>query len=259
MLRMEEYYKVLHFLEFDGVDRIYPCEKYFLDDKGNNVPYTGELLWETNRETFSGIDYVTVLLESDKSFSTSDLRFELSEYLQGYSPVLVLNVEDPVTIPENTPTKVVFKLKKSQQMVDSSRNLTGIRSCHLVAPEENNYIIHEIAFRNDNTMYTLEQLDRFIENGRYYIASRLHITEAELPFELKDHVYTAAAGYAWLSVWEFEARIMNDEQKNAKSYGKFLFAEVDQGIADYKEMKGIADDDELFVMDDLVTYTWSKW
>ena len=108
-------------------------------------------------------------------------------------------------------------------------------------------------------MYTLEQLDRFIENGRYYIASRLHITEAELPFELKDHVYTAAAGYAWLSVWEFEARIMNDEQKNAKSYGKWLFAEVDQAIADYKEMKGIADDDELFVMDDLVTYTWSKW
>lgn len=73
------------------------------------------MLWETNRETFSGIDYVTVLLESDKSFSTSTLRFELSEYLQGYSPVLVLNVEDPVTIPENTPTKVVFKLKKSQQ------------------------------------------------------------------------------------------------------------------------------------------------
>ena len=52
---------------------------------------------------------------------------------------------------------------------------------------------------------------------------------------------------------------MNDEQKNAKSYGKWLFAEVDQAIADYKEMKGIADDDELFVMDELVTYTESKW
>lgn len=259
MLRMEEYYKVLHFLEFDGVDRIYPCESYFLNDEGKPISYTGDLLWKTNRETFSGIDYVTVLLESNNSFSTSDLRFELSEYLQGYSPVLVLDAEDDVIIPENTPTKVVFKLKKSQQMVDSSRNLTGIRSCQLIAPDENDYVIHEICFRNDNTMYTLEQLDRFIENGKYYIASRLHITEAELPFELKDHVYTAAAGYAWLSVWEFEARIMNDEQKNAKSYGKWLFAEVDQAIADYKEMKGIADDDELFVRDELVTYTESKW
>lgn len=259
MLRMEEYYKVLHFLEFDGVDRIYPCEDYFIDVEGNPVPYSGDLLWETNRETFSGIDYVSVLLESDTSFSTSELQFELSEYLKGYSPVLVLDAEDSVTIQPNTPTKVVFKLKQSLQMVDESRNLTGIRSCQLKAPSNVNLTIYEIAFRNDNVLYTLEQLERFIENGKYYIASRLYIEEEELPIELRDHIYTAAAGYAWLSVWEFEARIMNDEQKNAKSYGKWLFAEVDDAIANYKDANNIPDADEMFVMDELVDYTWQKW
>lgn len=259
MLRMEEYYKVLHFLEYDGIDRIYPCEKYFLDEDGNYTSYTGSLLWETNRETFSGINYVSVLLESDKSFSTSELQFELSEYLQGYSPLLILNPDKEEVIEPNTPTKVVFKLIKSLKMVDESRNLTGVRSCQLKAPDDLNLIIHEIAFRNDNAQYTLEELERFIENGKYYIASRLHIEEEDLPFELKDHVYTAAAGYAWLSVWEFEARVMNDEQKNAKSYGKWLFAEVDSAIDNYKEMMGIADDDELFVMDELVGYTVFRW
>lgn len=258
MLRMEEYYKVLHFLEFNGVDRIYPCEKYFIDDEGNPITYTGDLLWETNRETFSGVDYVAVLLESDTEFSTSELHFELSEYLKGYDPVLILNAED-TTITPNTPTRVIFKLKQSLKMVDSSRNLTGIKTCQLKAPDNANLIIHSIAFRNDNVLYTLEQLEQFIENGKYYIASRLYINEDELPLELKDHVYTAAAGYAWLSVWEFEARVMNDEQKNSKSYGKWLFAEVDDAITNYKLANGISTDDKMFVKDDLVGYTLEEW
>ena len=258
MLRMEEYYKVLHFLEFDGVDRIYPCEKYFLDEEGHNIPYKRGLLWETNRETFSGIDYISVLLESDTSISTADLKFELSEYLKGYSPCLVLDAEEG-DIPADTPTKVIFRLKDSLQMVDSSRNLTGIRSCQLKAPSDVKFTIYDISFHNDNVLYTLEQLERFVENGKYYIASRLYIDEEELPIELRDHVYTAAAGYAWLSVWEFEARIMNDEQKNAKSYGKWLFAEVDDAIANYKDMMGISDPNEMFVKTDLVDYTWFGW
>lgn len=82
---------------------------------------------------------------------------------------------------------------------------------------------------------------------------------AEVPPELEDHVYTASAGYGWMSVWEYEARVMNDEQKNAKSYGKWLFAVVDDAIDLYKKANGIADDELLFVVPDLVTHRGVNW
>ena len=81
----------------------------------------------------------------------------------------------------------------------------------------------------------------------------------DVPVELQDHVYTASAGYAWMSVWEYEARVMNDEQKNAKSYGKWLFAEVDEAIDSYKKANGIADDEVLFIDGNLATYTLLRW
>ena len=52
---------------------------------------------------------------------------------------------------------------------------------------------------------------------------------------------------------------MNDEQKNAKSYGKWLFAVVDDAIDLYKKANGIADDDEMLLLDDLVTFKWLRW
>lgn len=66
--------------------------------------------------------------------------------------------------------------------------------------------------------------------------------------------YKATAGYTWNSTWEFDARIMQDEQKNALSYGKWLLAQVDKAIEDYKDAMGIADTDEMFVKHEIVTH-----
>ena len=70
-LKMNEYYRIIHFLKDSTVDRLYPCEDYFYttDEEGNTTPtsYTGDsFLFETNRQTFVGIDYVEVLLESSE-------------------------------------------------------------------------------------------------------------------------------------------------------------------------------------------------
>jgi hypothetical protein len=62
-----------------------------------------------------------------------------------------------------------------------------------------------------------------------------------------------------MSVWEYEARVMNDEQKNAKSYGKWLFAVVDDAIDSYKKAHGIADDEIIFIDTDLVTHRKVRW
>lgn len=254
MARMEEYYKILHFLDIHDVDRIYPCEDYFLDDEGNNITFTGDsFLFKPNRESFSQVDYVEVLLESTESFNTSDLKFNFSEFPQGYAPLLILECDESVDVPINEPYKVVFKLKKSPTMTDPARNLTGIKSVELITSNNQSFKLYDIIFRNDNASFNLEELDRFIDDGKYYILSRLHMGYDELPEDLADHVYTAAAGYAWSSKWEFEARVMNDEQKNAKSYGKWLFAIVDTAIDDWKEANDISDEDELLVVDDIVT------
>lgn len=262
MLKTKEYYKILHFLKVESVDRIYPVEEYFYEideTTGEEVPviYEGDsFLFKTNRQQFSGLDYVEVLLESSVSDNGENLELNISEYEQGYDPVMILTGEKK-TIAPDTPTRIVFEIRKSQTMSEASRNLTNIKAIELVTSDNSNFKIHEICFRDNNAPFTLEQLDAFYENGKYYVLSRLHMDV--VPPELEDHVYTATAGYCWMSVWEYEARVMNDEQKNAKSYGKWLFAVVDDAIESYKVAHGIADDEEMFVIDELVTHRPLRW
>ena len=262
MLKTKEYYKILHFLKVESVDRIYPVEEYFYaidEETEEEVPiiYEGDsFLFQTNRQQFSGLDYVEVLLEAGSEYSSEDIKLNISEYSQGYDPKIVLDAE-PKTINPNTPTQLIFKIRKSQTMSETSRNLTNIKAIELVTPDNSDFKIHEICFRDNNAPFTLEQLDAFYENGKYYVLSRLHMEE--VPDELADHVYTATAGYCWMSVWEYEARVMNDEQKNAKSYGKWLFAVVDDAIDSYKKAHGIADDEIIFIDTDLVTHRKVRW
>ena len=261
-LKMDEYYRIIHFLKDATVDRLYPCEDDFYeeDEQGNLqlITYTGDsFLFETNRQTFVGVDYVEVLLETSEPYSTKDVQFKISEYLDCYDPEMILGADVEKTLEADTPTRVIFTIRKTKTMSEASRDLTAVRSVELVTPNNQATTIHEITFRCFNPKYTLEELDAFYENGKYYIASRLHMTD--VPEELQDHVYTATAGYSWMSVWEFEARVMNDDQKNAMSYGKWLFATVDAAIEAYKVANGISDDDELFVMDEIVHSKPLRW
>ena len=257
MLKAKEYYKILHFLEVETMDRFYPVEEYFyVDDE--KIIYEGDsFLFETNRETFSGFDYVEILLESSVAHSIDDIKLNMSQYVEGYDPIEVLDAEGEGVLPTDTPKKLVFRIKKSQTMSEASRNLTNIKSIELITPNNSDFKIYDICFRDENAMYSLEQLDSFFEDGKYYVLSRLHMED--VPTELMDHVYTASAGYAWMSVWEYEARVMTDGTKNAPSYGKWLFTIVDEAIESYKIANGIADDEEMFVMSDLVTSREVRW
>ena len=263
MLRAKEYYKILHFLQVETMDRFYPVEEYFLEEDeetGEITPVVFEgdsFLFKTNREYFKGFDYAEVLLESSVDYDFKDLKLNLSEYVQGYDPVVVLDAENTGSLTVDNPTKVVFRIKKSQTMSEASRNLTNIKSIEIVTPNNLDFKIHEVCFRDDNATFSLEQLDSFYEDGKYYVLSRLHMSE--VPPELEDHVFTASAGYGWMSVWEYEARVMKDTQKNAKNYGQWLFATVDEAIELYKKANGIADDEEMFVREDLVTYRKVRW
>ena len=264
MLKAKEYYKILHFLEVETMDRFYPVEEYFYsvdEETEEEVPVIYEsdsFLFQTNRQTFSGFDYAEVLLESSVAYTLDELRLNISEYEQGYDPIVVLDADNPDKELEiGVPTKVVFRIRKSQTMSEASRNLTNIKSIELITPNNTDFKIHDICFRDDNAMFSLEQLDEFYENGKYYIRSRFHMDS--VPVELQDHIYTASAGYAWMSVWEYEARVMQDTQKNALNYGKWLFAQVDNAIDLYKKANGIADDEVLFIVKDLVTSRKLRW
>ena len=262
MLKAKEYYKILHFLKSETVDRFYPVEEYFyeVDADGNEckVIYDDDsFLFETNRESFVGIDYVEVLLESSEAINTSDLKLNLSQFKEGYDPLVVLDADESFDLPLDIPKRVIFRIKKSQTMSEKSRDYTNIKSIELVTPSNSSIKIHDVCCYNTSALFTLEALDSFYEDGKYYVLSRLHMSV--VPEELEDHVYTASAGYGWMATWEYESRVMNDEQKNAKSYGKWLFAVVDEAIDLYKVAHGIADDEEVFVQDEIVTSRPLKW
>ena len=255
---MSVYYQILNFLKSENIDRIYPVAEYFyeLNEEGENVPkvFTGDsFLFTTNHHSFKGIDYVEVLLESDIDYCLGDLSLNFSEYVQGYSPVAEYVPDDTNSrLTPNVPTRVVFTMRKSMNMSETTRNYTNIKSIELVTPDNSSFKVHDICFRDNNALFNLEQITEFYKVGINHITSRLHVDT--VPDELQPQIYKASAGYAWMSVWEYEARVMQDEQKNALSYGKWLLKEVDNAIEDYKEKYGIADDDDLFVKHDIVTH-----
>ena len=125
MLKTKEYYKILHFLKVESVDRIYPVDEYFYkidEETGEEVPviYEGDsFLFETNRQQFSGLDYVEVLLESSTIFSPDDSKLNISEYREGYDPVMILDAEPHDNINIDTPVRFVFKIRKSQTMSEA--------------------------------------------------------------------------------------------------------------------------------------------
>ena len=137
MLKAKEYYKILHFLEVETMDRFYPVEEYFYEideetGEETRIIYENDsFLFLTNRQTFSGFDYVEVLLESSVAHKCSDLQLALSEYEQGYDPVEVLDADQTDTLEIGVPKKVVFTIRKSQTMSEESRNLTNIKSIEL--------------------------------------------------------------------------------------------------------------------------------
>ena len=128
MLRTKEYYKILHFLKVESVDRIYPVEEYFYEvdeETGEEVPviYEGNsFLFKTNRQQFSGLDYVEVLLESSVASDGENLALNISEYEQGYDPRIILTGEKK-TIPVDTPTQVIFKIKKETRFTPNRRRV----------------------------------------------------------------------------------------------------------------------------------------
>ena len=256
MLLMEQYYKILNYLNDSNLDRIYPVDIFYqLDDDGNRVvtEYAGDsFLFQTNKESFNGVDYIEVLLESSQSYNVKDLSLQFSEYAEGYSPVATFSSDDDIELPIDTPIRVIFKVRKSLIMSEASRNYTNIKSVELITPNNADFKVYDICFRDNNAKYTLEQLNHFYEVGINHIISRLHLDE--VPPALDIQKYKAAAGYLWNSDWEFDARIMQDEQKNALSYGKWLLAQVDNAVDDYKKTHGIPDDEELFVKSDIVTH-----
>lgn len=259
---MEEYYQIIHFLDNHSLDRIYPVEDYFYetDDEGNRskITFAGDsFLFITNRHDYNGLDYIEVLIESNTNCNVNELSLNLSEYIEGYSPVAVFTPDDEFQLDTGVPTRVVFTVRRSMNMSEASREYTNIRSIELITPDNTDFIIYDICFRNANASFSLEQMDKFYEDGKYYVLSQLHMKD--VPDDLINYIYTAAAGYAWNSKWEFDARIMNDEQKNALSYGKWLFAHVDKAIDEYKKANGILDDDKDYVKDDIVTHIPLKY
>lgn len=250
---MKEYYSILHYLKEATVDAQYPCQSYFKD----GVYDKPELLFETNHKSFDGIESVEVLLKADADFNSSDLTFSFSEYVDGYVPILTLTADDELC-EAGLEHKIVFELTKKQQMATIDRILTNIKSVGLHHELENiNFEIYDIVFKTESPKYTLEELEECLKDGVYYVASTLQMKEEDIPEELIKFKYTAAAGYAWMGAWEFDARIMNDEQKNAMSYGKWLFSRVDNAIDNYKKANDLVD--ESVIADNIIGHSILKW
>lgn len=266
---MEEYYKVTKYLDYAKIDRHSPCQDYFVEwtvdeDTGEVIEtkkqFVGnDLLFKTNRESYKGISSVEILIEADTPFSSTDLSFEFSEYDEGYVPVLTLKAKDDVNIPADTISKVIFNLDDSRRMVETSHFLTAIQTVRIAHELPLvTFTVLDIIFKTQEKLYTLEEIEDEIIEGEKYVISKLQLKQiTKVPESIDYLTYKSAAAWTWLGLWEFEGRKMNDEQKNAKSYGVRLLAEVDEAIERYKEANDLNNDED--VKSDIATNTVLEW
>ncbi|WP_409200638.1 hypothetical protein [Methanobrevibacter sp. DSM 116169] len=263
MLEMKEYYQILMYLDVYRVDRHYPCQDYFreLSDDEINPDYliSDDLLFKTNYRDYKGINSVEVVLSADAPFSSNDLQFCFSEYLEGYVPVMVLDAYNDDSFNADTIVKVVFKVAdKDYQMADSTRVLTNIQTVQLKHDIQNIvFDVKDIIFKTHEPKHSLEALEENIEKGIDHVLRKLQSNIKKVPEELSHLPYKSGAGYRWLQIWDLEGYKHNDDQKNAKSYGVRLLTEVDEAIQLYKETNDLdTENDVKMNMIDSSTMTW---
>ena len=269
MLKMEEFYKVLKYLDYAKVDRHLPCQDYFyewiVDEETGEVTENkkefigNDLLFETNRESYKGINSVEILIKADTPFISTDLTFEFSEYIEGYVPVLTLPATKEINVPSDEITKIVFELEEIRTMREPSYFLTALQTVrinHNLPDVE--FTVMDIVFKTAEKLYSLEDIADEILEGEKYVISKLQLKNIiKVPESIDYLTYKSAAAWTWLGLWEFEGRKMNDEQKNAKSYGVRLLTEVDEAIERYKDANDLNKEDD--VKQEIATNTILEW
>ena len=231
---MDNYYEILHYLHNSKVDRHYPYD--FSEDY---VVENSSAVFPTAFDDYKGIDSVEAYLvfESD-DIDVASISFGFSPLESGEASLLTLNAI-PTTIIADTPTTIRFGVDTNARVADLSKLLTGVKSVKLDFADITGVKIIDIVLRTRDYTYTLKDLDKSYIDGENHVLRRLNQLQGErtqtteIPESLKQYVFMAAGAYAWLSVWEYEAKPMKEPKSESNNYADRLFGQVDSALQNY--------------------------
>lgn len=253
MLSMDEYYKVLHYLPRFKVDRQYPT---------TTPPpvYTGTapFFTATNHRDYTLIDHVEMKITTGGIVDPSLVTLGFCESANDTLPILTLPaVETEKTAPGRT--GFLTFMVNNKNLSQNSRKLSNIARLS-IDPGQSvvDFQVKEVVFKTTGFVCTLEDLERCIKDGEDYILRELG-NPLEMPVELVQYKYHAAAAYAWLIKWEHEARVMDTGQKESKNYADRLFGLVDKVIAQYQASTEPEPEEGDEINDSLIGCTNLNW
>jgi hypothetical protein len=242
MLEMETYYEIMHYLKGAKFDRQYPVilESGAFDDEGNDLLlWSGEkFVFDLCHDAFKGIDFVQVLVKSsvDVDNITPKIGFCIDD--EGDLPILEASAPDQSLVKDKT-TLLEFKIDENYTMADISNNLTGISKFSLnFGVNVVDLKILSIIFRSYDYTHTLSDLDKSYADGERYVIDKLNSSDyfnhyEDYPEQLEKYVLMCAGAYAWLTVWEYEAKPMKEQKAESNNYADRLFGKIDAGIKAY--------------------------
>lgn len=241
MLNMEQVYTIMHYLNDSHVDRIYPVNVAQLNSfQGDSK------IMELNNNSFVGINEVQLLVrilksEDDLSEDESvDLNVSCAFCIDDEGNVPIYEFESlPITFHYDKPSLVSFKIDWNAQMLRESHLLTGVKTLKFGFDQSvHRCFVHSVIFRSSDYRYTLEDLEQAYFDGENYVRDKLNDSKIargimDIPEELERYVYMCAGAYAWLIVWEIEAKPMKEPKSESNNYADRLFGAVDKAIQAY--------------------------
>ncbi len=247
--RMEDYYKILHYIREFKVDRQYPysfessdnvqpsskCQLVAGSVHTNLLRFTGMtddvIVIPTLQRDYFSIDTVEIKLTPGSELDPSKISLGFHDTMGAEVTLLTLQGSGDI-ISAGQSGAVTFKVN-DQGMDPKSQLLSGIKSLsiHLDATLDSLDII-DIIFRNNSPVCTLESLDLGLIDGENYVRDGLQTDT--LPESLLKYKYIAAAAMTWLTRWEHEGQVMGDGTQKSKNYADRLLGIVDRAIDTYK-------------------------
>lgn len=282
MIKMNDTYKILNWLQDVTIDRTYPLE-FSVDEIEqiqpqnkvtstvipnesiheqsvicNGLGITEKLIIPTLQKEYSSSDLLELKIKTTTPIDLTKVQLFFSDTPNGAS--IVFSTESSVESSTNGLfSTLIFDLTNpnTNHSEVKNRKLVNIKSIGFKFNQSiNELTILDCLIRNMNYTYSLEKIQDTLKDAEDRLLNKTqHDTLTTLPLHIQNLKYKIAAAFLWIKKWEYEGKVMDDGGKESRNYATRLLKEVDDAILLFLNPPDYTKDDKEYINMSLVGST----
>jgi len=205
-----------------------------------------KVLFDISNQSYSRSQEVSFVIQSDTEIDISKIVLGFSQSDTGIPLDMELSPINGGTIEPHTIKRISFEMTKTSKLDVRNRELNNVSSIIIQLNQEINRIwISDVVLNNKKFDFTLEDIDKQLNEAKNYIRKRLNVIAKEIPESLEYLLPKIAAFFIHRIRWQSEGEYQNDRNANRYNYAQELKSEVDFDIEQYNHDNTDVDENEI--------------